>query len=54
MRWQDIHISATGDQFWTVPDPKNSEPYNIALTPPAVRILAERKRRAARLLAEEN
>ena len=35
-----------------MPDPKNSEPYNIALTPPAVRILAERKRRAARLLAE--
>jgi integrase len=52
MRWQDIHVSATGDQFWTVPDPKNSEPYNIALTAPAVRILAERKRRAACLLAE--
>lgn len=45
MRWEEIHLSATGQQFWTVPDPKNSEPYNIALAPPAARILAERKRR---------
>jgi len=45
MRWEDIHVSATGESFWTVPNPKNSEPYNIALAPPAMHVLAERKRR---------
>jgi integrase len=46
MRWPDIHLSATGEQFWTVSaETKSGKPYNIALAPPAVRILAERKRR---------
>jgi integrase len=46
MRWDEIHLSATGQQFWTVSaETKSGEEYNIPLVPPAVRILAERKRR---------
>jgi site-specific recombinase XerD len=39
MRWQDISLE---DNRWLVPDPKNREPYQIALTPEAVTILKKR------------
>ena len=39
MRWQDISLA---DNRWDVPDPKNSTPYQIALTPEAVKILKDR------------
>jgi integrase len=49
MRWQDIQQIVTaageGEQFWRVPDPKNSKPYNIPLIPQALVVLARRKRR---------
>lgn len=44
MRWEQICVTATGEQFWAVPDPKG-QPYNIPLTGPARRILAERRRK---------
>ncbi len=43
MRWEQICMTATGEQFWAIPDPKG-EPYNVPLTAPALRILAERRR----------
>ena len=39
MAWRDISLP---DNRWTVPDPKNREPYVIALTPEAVDILETR------------
>jgi integrase len=48
MRWEEIHLSATGQQFWTVsPETKGGEPYSIPLVSPALTILKERKRRQA-------
>ena len=44
MRWQDLFLD---DNRWSVPEPKNREPYQIALTPEAVTIL---KKRLARRL----
>jgi integrase len=48
MRWADIHMSATGERFWTVPNPKSKKskkPYNVALVEPAWQILKERQQR---------
>jgi integrase len=45
MRWENIFLSAQGHARWEVPNPKNSEPYNIALVPGASRILAGRRKR---------
>jgi len=39
MAWRDISLP---DNRWTVPDPKNREPYVIALTPEAIDILNHR------------
>ena len=39
MRWADIALS---DNRWTVPFPKNSESYDVALTPEAIGILRRR------------
>ena len=41
MRWQDISLP---DNRWQVPDPKNREPYTIALVPEAIAILRSRQR----------
>jgi integrase len=41
MRWQDISLD---DNRWLVPDPKNREPYEIALVPEAIAILRDRGR----------
>jgi integrase len=41
MRWQDISLA---DNRWTVPDPKNRTPYQIALTPEAITILKKRQK----------
>jgi|HubBroStandDraft_1064217.scaffolds.fasta_scaffold00396_21 integrase len=46
MRWEEVCTTATGEQFWAIPDPKGDEPYNVPLIPPALRVLADRKRRA--------
>jgi integrase len=43
MRWQDVSIA---DNRWQIPDPKNNEPYTVALTPEAIAILKDRLRRA--------
>jgi integrase len=44
MRWQDVYLD---DNKWDVPDPK-SDPYTVALTPEAIRVLgARRKNRLA-------
>ena len=43
MRWQDVQLD---DNRWTVPNPKNSEPYDVALTPEAVEI--ENRQRGSR------
>jgi len=40
MRWQDVSL---GDNRWSVPDPK-ADPYTVALTPEAVKILKDRLR----------
>lgn len=48
MRWENVFLSAEGKAHWEVPNPKNSEPYNIALVPEACRILDDRSRRARR------
>jgi integrase len=39
MRWQDLALE---DNRWNVPDPKNRQSYQIALTPEAVTILRKR------------
>jgi|HubBroStandDraft_2_1064218.scaffolds.fasta_scaffold00387_7 integrase len=39
MRWSDVKLE---DNRWDVPDPKNEEPYVVALTPEAVEILKKR------------
>ncbi|WP_143058243.1 site-specific integrase [Nitrosovibrio sp. Nv6] len=39
MRWADINLSAA---IWRVPDTKNGEPYQVALTSPALEILNHR------------
>jgi integrase len=41
MRWENISLP---DNRWEVPDPKNSVPYVVALTPEAVKILKDRSR----------
>jgi integrase len=43
MRWQDVSIA---DNRWQIPDPKNGEPYSVALTPEAIEILKDRIKRA--------
>jgi integrase len=45
MRWEDISLTADGKQLWTIPNPKNREPYTIPLVNEAVKILSTRKRR---------
>ncbi|SEL56929.1 tyrosine-type recombinase/integrase [Nitrosovibrio tenuis] len=40
MRWADINLSAA---VWRVPDTKNGEPYQVALTGPALQILKRRR-----------
>lgn len=45
MQWQDISLTADGRQLWTIPNPKNREPYTIPLVDEAVNILAARKQR---------
>ncbi len=42
MRWQDLGLD---DHRWNVPDPKNRQSYQIALTPEAVEILKRRLNR---------
>jgi integrase len=39
MRWQDVQLD---NNKWTVPNPKNKESYDVALTPEAVEILRRR------------
>jgi integrase len=41
MRWADINFS---DAIWRVPDSKNGEPYQVALTSIALEILSERRK----------
>lgn len=40
MRWVDVNLSAS---VWRVPDTKNGEPYQVALTSPALQILKRRR-----------
>lgn len=44
MRWQDV--SLTGDNRWTIPNPKNRKPHTVPLTDEALAILRERLSRA--------
>jgi integrase len=39
MRWADVQLD---DNKWTVPNPKNSESYDVALTPECIEILRRR------------
>lgn len=41
MRWADINLHAS---VWRVPDTKNGEPYQVALTNPAIEILKHRRK----------
>jgi integrase len=41
MRWVDINLNAS---VWRVPDTKNGEPYQVALTGPAIEILKHRRK----------
>src|SRR5687768_2507355 len=41
MRWADINLHAS---VWRVPDTKNGEPYQVALTNPAIEILKYRRK----------
>ena len=43
MRWRDV---ALADNRWEIPHPKNRTPYVIALTPEAVEILHDRRKRS--------
>jgi integrase len=43
MRWQDLSLD---DNRWEVPHPKNRSSYVIALTPEAVEILSDRRKRS--------
>jgi integrase len=43
MAWRDVSLEHA---LWTVPTPKNQEPYHVALPTEAVRILTERRMRA--------
>jgi integrase len=43
MRWDNVRLD---DNRWQVPDPKNRTPYIVALTPEAVDVLRDRRRRA--------
>ena len=45
MRWENIFLSAEGHARWEILDPKNEEPYNVALVPDACRVLAGRRKR---------
>jgi integrase len=40
MRWQDINLNQA---IWRVPDTKNGEPYQVALTSTAIGILEQRR-----------
>jgi integrase len=42
MRWSDIFLD---DNRWQVPHPKNAQPYDVPLTPEAIEILRNRRRR---------
>jgi len=43
MRWQNV---ALADNRWEIPHPKNRTPYVVALTPEAVEILRDRRKRS--------
>jgi integrase len=43
MRWQDL---AVADNRWEIPHPKNRTPYVVPLTPEAVEILRDRRKRS--------
>ena len=42
MRWEQLSLS---DNRWDIPNPKSGKPYAVALTPEAIQILKERRRR---------
>jgi integrase len=43
MRWHDLSLD---DNRWEIPHPKNRSPYVVPLTPEAVRILKDRRKRS--------
>jgi integrase len=43
MRWRDLSLD---DNRWEIPHPKNRSPYVVPLTPEAIRILKDRRKRS--------